>query len=514
MGLQLLGKILTDPLGDHATAVAKQELGVLLDAHVAGIVRALDGLWSGVAAFQNSFTRDVGVALHTVLYHLLDGAERGVPPPPREVTAEENRRCSPGWTAAKPAAKKFFEDLAAAKTKAKGGDSSKLCELRRRIFAPAKHKNLRPAAAGDAAVEQRAAGSKRVAAAPPAPPPADPAEAELRRRAACCLALAMGTHDRLGLQSHVHALQGKDDVLLLIASHAELRTTEWFARRLPKEIPTLRLQLRRELGRQRDAEWRADRLQLANQQLQRENERLRRQTESAVQGRERERAEGAAVVQEVREGAAAWKEAAACEMEAKEKERRQAATQDLREEVRWLTEQWMQLREELRQEKAAEPGRRRAQDEEMRAERCRLASEREERRAEAAELAGQVAELQRRLEQLQTALERVRETSKGGLLEQVAQLKQKVRELGARRTLNQRRMQTANLSDRRAREAEGRAAEAQARLGEFAIEDEETLQRAARADGLEKQARVALTLAHLPSHPTFPHGLSLLQSSQ
>eukprot|EP00966_Prymnesium_polylepis_P272824 6302878-Prymnesium_polylepis.1 len=69
---QLLGSILAEPLGDHSTAVAQASAGVLLDAHVAGIVRELDGggLRSN-SSFGQSFTTDGGVALHTVLYHLL-----------------------------------------------------------------------------------------------------------------------------------------------------------------------------------------------------------------------------------------------------------------------------------------------------------------------------------------------------------------------------------------------------------------------------------------------------------
>eukprot|EP00966_Prymnesium_polylepis_P258867 5978826-Prymnesium_polylepis.1 len=107
----------------------------------------------------------------------------------------------------------------------------------------------------------------------------------------------------------------------------------------------------------------------------------------------------------------------------------------------------------------------REQEAELRDEKRRIAAEREEAKGEVAVRGRQVEQLQTRLEQLQVALERVRETSKVGLIEQVAELQQKVRELGARRTLNQRRVSDANLADRRAAAAEERAAEAQARLG-------------------------------------------------
>ena len=54
---QLLGSILADPLGDHSTSVAQASTGVLLNAHVAGIVRELDGggLRSN-SSFGQSFT--------------------------------------------------------------------------------------------------------------------------------------------------------------------------------------------------------------------------------------------------------------------------------------------------------------------------------------------------------------------------------------------------------------------------------------------------------------------------
>ena len=163
---QLFGLILSDPQGDHAAAVAQQSIEVLLDAHVAGIVRWIGKLKSGNATFsEKSFTRDAGVALHTILFHLLNGAAAGLPPPPPETTADETRRCKPGWATARPAGEKFWQDLSAARTKAKAGDDTKLQALRGRIFEPAKHKNLRPAdpaggAPGAKAADTRALGGK------------------------------------------------------------------------------------------------------------------------------------------------------------------------------------------------------------------------------------------------------------------------------------------------------------------------------------------------------------------
>jgi hypothetical protein len=122
-----------------------------------------------------------------------------------------------------------------------------------------------------------------------------------------------------------------------------------------------------------------------------------------------------------------------------------------RKEMNTTTLEWQQ---QLQQHEAAAVDRLRNQDMEVRDEKQRIAAEREEARAEAAELTEQVEQLQLKLSQLQVSLERVREMSKGSLLQQVADLKDKVRELGARRTLNQRRQSDANLANRRARVAE------------------------------------------------------------
>ena len=169
--MQLLGSVLADPVGDHGAAVAKHFNGTLLDAHVASIVKAL-GLLRDNPAFDQSFTTDGGVALHTILYHLLGGAGN-IPPPPSEYTREEAKRCKPGWTSAARATDAFKMNMFEARRQAKAGDDAMLRRLRGRVFAPERHKNLRSAVAGDTAVEARAAGSKRSSAALPDPPPAD-----------------------------------------------------------------------------------------------------------------------------------------------------------------------------------------------------------------------------------------------------------------------------------------------------------------------------------------------------
>ena len=498
--LQLFGSMLAHPLGDHTEAVFKILKGALLDAHVASLTHWIDGKQG--AAVVKGCKSNKPVALHTIMYHLLGGADGDVPTPPAKVTPEESDRCNPGWATAKPTAKKFFDDMRAARSQEKGGDGgAMLRRLRGRLFAPAAHKNLRPAdAAGDAAVEQRAASSKRVAAAPPAPPPAEPADAELQRRTDCCTALAMGTHYRLGLQSRVLWLRGQDDVFRLIAEHAGLRTTEWMARELPKEIPTLRLHLRLEHGGRRLAEQQLDGARITIAAQQKQLERAQRQAESALQNAECTRAQFDEFRRELQDDCAAWKARV-----------EQACRNALKEQRAAAAAAATEMRGEHRAELIALDEAFKALDAQRVAELEEVSSDRrdliEELRAARDEASANASEFEREAREQMAAATRLRNARNGSALERLAVLEAELRVAKQRRTKNQRRVQTSYLADRRAREAEGRAAEAQARLGEFAIEDEETLQRAARADALEKQARVLVgerASARVPvlcSHP-------------
>ena len=78
--------------------------------------------------------------------------------------------------------------------------------------------------------------------------------------------------------------------------------------------------------------------------------------------------------------------------------------------------------------------------------------------------AEEVAELAEQCDELNVTLERLRRSSKNGLLAQVAELQAKVRQLGARRTLNQRTLSDANLSDRRTKASEAKASRYQQAL--------------------------------------------------
>lgn len=88
----------------------------------------------------------------------------------------------------------------------------------------------------------------------------------------------------------------------------------------------------------------------------------------------------------------------------------------------------------------------RAQEAELREYQHRMYEERNDATERA-------VDLMRRMAEISISLERVRGTSKAGLLEQVAELQTAVRTLGERRTLNQRRIGDSNLDRQRAKVA-------------------------------------------------------------
>ena len=122
----------------------------------------------------------------------------------------------------------------------------------------------------------------------------------------------------------------------------------------------------------------------------------------------------------------------------------------------------------------------RRQEAELREYQLRMHEERNEALARAAELEASVNDLT-------AALERVRCTCKNSLLNQVAALQSKVRELGSRRTLNQRRVSDANLADRRTRIAQDQAAAAKAALREYGVSAEGERAATERAESLEDE---------------------------
>ena len=97
---------------------------------------------------------------------------------------------------------------------------------------------------------------------------------------------------------------------------------------------------------------------------------------------------------------------------------------------------------------------------ELREYQQRAVEERDAVRREAAELTQQTAELE-------AALERVRTSSKSGLLDKVAALQQEVKELSARRKFNQMTIKEASLHRRNAAAAVTAARADRARINEF-----------------------------------------------
>ena len=81
---QLLANILEEPAGDHREAVS-QVVGtsIVLDAHVAGVYRALDKLLDKKQQGK-VFTYDGGMAFHAIMYHLQGGLDSRLraPAPP------------------------------------------------------------------------------------------------------------------------------------------------------------------------------------------------------------------------------------------------------------------------------------------------------------------------------------------------------------------------------------------------------------------------------------------------
>ena len=130
----LLDQILGNPLADHAEQVIIHLKHELLDAHVAGIVRAIERT-SAIARSTNAQFNG-GVALHTILYHLLGGAASGLRPPPGSYNRNTASSCKAGWAAATGAKDKFYKRLPNADAKSKKGDNTDLLRLQAAVFDP------------------------------------------------------------------------------------------------------------------------------------------------------------------------------------------------------------------------------------------------------------------------------------------------------------------------------------------------------------------------------------------
>mmetsp|Transcript_39973 Transcript_39973/g.80082 ORF Transcript_39973/g.80082 Transcript_39973/m.80082 type:complete len:506 (-) Transcript_39973:208-1725(-) len=89
------------------------------------------------------------------------------------------------------------------------------------------------------------------------------------------------------------------------------------------------------------------------------------------------------------------------------------------------------------------------------------------------EAADRAAELDVRVGELTASLEGVRRTSKSGLMDQVAELQTKVRELSTRRSGNQMRVKEANLWKQSAKQSTEAAAKQRSRLNDFWASEKE-----------------------------------------
>ena len=291
----------------------------------------------------------------------------------------------------------------------------------------------------------------------------------------------MGTHDRLGLQSRVHELRGLEDIFRLIARHAGLRTTDWLARPLPKELPTLRLHLRLEHGELLATRKQRDDALVTNRALAQENERLRRQLDSEraqharqLQGAARRAEEADVRFEEVREDAAVWRQQQQHSWEQQRKADRREAAQQLRKQNCELTQMWAAERQQRFDAEALHIDELEAMSGDRRDELVRLAAERD-----AAEAAA--ADFERQYREQQAAAERLRSARNGSALERQAALEAELREAKRRRSLNQRRMSDANLADKRWRTAQGQLDSLREQLAEYMIEDEAQRARATQA---------------------------------
>ena len=280
---QLLGYMLAQPQADHRVAV-HAELGnaPLGEAQKISLFRAAEKDW-----WKNpknpQVTKNKAVALHTWLYHLLGGKDAELIPPPTTTTdavANEFSRLRRKAIEKDEAA--FVRELETLRKLSKSTDTAAegLAAIAKYRNAPVSPDLLRRHEAPDPA-EHKVKG-KSVAGGDGGGAPSA-TEAELQRRSSWCLSLAMGTHGRLGVESVVRSISGQHDALRLIAKHAGMRTTTWLPQPPAREVLVLRKSVHREHGLAFNLQQQVDELVVENTALQKSNERLVRQVESAEQ---------------------------------------------------------------------------------------------------------------------------------------------------------------------------------------------------------------------------------------
>ena len=516
---QLLAYMLAFPRADHQRKLGDLIPGGVIALHVAALVRLSElkrfrlrsGRWS------ESFTANRAVALHCWLFHFFGGFNAKLEPPPQPTCNDVSTRVRDGATAAAAKLRARHDALRlrlsrselspdAFDTAVTGFTSAHVDPQYLRF--PNKSSNQNTSAGGGGST----------------PPPGS--EAEWQHQTDCLIAFAMGTHARLG-EGYAH-MEGPCAVFLLAGNFDMLRQ---IAARFRGVRPRKLAPPDREQLRLRQLNWRLE--------LELQSERTYSHSLSAAAA-DSQRATAHALTREAVIAAKMQRCQERCQRQLEQQERAHRgeltplnqANSALRSEVRpllsrtypsttpahhtaphhtttlthqasaerrahnkMINEMQTNHEAELEMYEADTIDRLREQEHELREYQQRMFHERNEAAEEAAELA-------ERVEELSTTLERLRSASKSGLLTQVAELQAKVRALGARRTLNQRRLGDANLADQRTKAAQAQAAAARAALKEYGVSAEAEQVAAERADALEKQA----TPPHpTPPHPTPPH---------
>ena len=497
--VNLLATMLEDPWGDHQAAVHELFPDGLCAAHVFALSRFSDNVkLQAAGSFQSSFTADRAHALHTWLYHLLGGADAKLLAPPAVDDRMGVKACTYVCDRSKAAAKVFKKERDRLRqTKARGSATAdtELDQLRSARTVPYMSWLLPRDAKFEKTSSSGGGGDPTVGS-----------EAERVAATARLLALAMGTHIRLGAgycsrsePCGVIRLAGHNDLLGIIASFHRYGHAGKVLHPGAKEVCELRA-LNWRLEQERHA-WRAAAGELESTvvELERELERKERCHTAKLAA---ERVEWGGLLRAAEEKlellfekckvgeCRVWGDGMVdwwcdCEWwltdcfrptqaEAKTlKARLTVANKDSKEE----SQEWQLYVNRLKNDHTNDI---RDTIAELREYQQRAGEERDDE-------AERAVELEQRVTELSAALERVRSTSKAGLLEQLGQLQAKVRELGTRRTLNQRRVSDANLADRRTRVAEEKAAAATAALREYGTTAESERAATERAESLEEE---------------------------
>jgi hypothetical protein len=279
--LRLLSSILEEPTAPHPGAGAAVSGGTLRNAHVHGLVRALDKLVGARKRFPN-ISRVA--ALHAWLYHLGGGEEANLLPPIAKTTDAGADRSKEIETAASKAAGKFFDRRAKLKLQVTRGCQAAALELDNLRSSPFNFSKMRK----EKAASNPAALSKATASGGDGDP-ADPAMQErAERRAALAWVLACGTHPKSWL-SPMRVFGGRDhrDILRFICELSVLENSEW----IPRPQPCQQRQLaghawRMELERQAERAV-SDALRASNDKLRTAAERSGRKEASARAALER-----------------------------------------------------------------------------------------------------------------------------------------------------------------------------------------------------------------------------------